>query len=78
MQKLDQQGCSVTAKDEDSETINRDWRVKVYVVVQKNNLALAGEPNINVLAAKLTRTAAQSIVDKMPGTSIIKLVADKG
>lgn len=51
--------------------------VKVYLVCQFLNLSEPGRPNIEMLAAKLTRQAAQQIVDQRPGTFIRKLVADK-
>ena len=51
--------------------------VKVYVVCLRRNLFREGEPNIQLLAARLTRAAAQEIVDRTPGTFIEKLVADK-
>ena len=51
--------------------------VKVYVVLQHKNLIGKDEPNVRVVATRLTRGAAQSIVDAMPGTWIEKHVATK-
>jgi hypothetical protein len=51
--------------------------VKVYIVCQRRNLAKPGETNVTLLAARLTRAAAQEIVDRNPGTWIEKLVANK-
>jgi hypothetical protein len=51
--------------------------VKVYVVCQRRNIARPGEANVTLLAARLTRAAAQEIVDRTPGTYIEKLVANK-
>lgn len=51
--------------------------VKVYLVFLPSNVAKPGEPNRSVIAAKLTREAAQSIVDNMPGAYIEKHLADK-
>jgi hypothetical protein len=52
-------------------------QVKTYVVLQKNNVARDGEPNEKVIAVKLTRGAAQAIVNRNPGTRIEKHLADK-
>lgn len=52
-------------------------QVKVYLVLQRHNLAKAGAPNVTVIAACLTRKAAQDIVDSMPGTFVEKHVASK-
>lgn len=53
------------------------YRVKVYLVVRANNIAKAGEPNLEIVAAKLTQQAAQSYVDKHVGCRIQKHIADK-
>lgn len=58
-------------------TEKRKIQIKVYVVCQRRNLFQPGEPNITLLAARLTRAAAQEIVDRTPGSYIEKLVADK-
>jgi hypothetical protein len=55
----------------------RSIEVKIYIVVQRRNLVREGEPNITLLAARLTRAAAQEIVDRTPGCYIEKLVANK-
>jgi hypothetical protein len=41
------------------------------------NLAHEGHPNIKIIAARLTRAAAQEIVDRTPGTFIEKMFATK-
>ena len=58
-------------------TKRKPIEVKVYVVCQRLNLAKPGQANIRLLAARLTRAAAQEIVDRNPGTYIEKLVANK-
>lgn len=50
---------------------------KVYLVVLPRNTAQGGEPNRIILAAKLTHSAAQAIVDQVPGAYIDKQFADK-
>lgn len=55
----------------------RRIQVKFYVVCMRRNLFAAGEPNIQLIAAKLTRAAAQEVVDRTPGTYIEKMVATK-
>jgi hypothetical protein len=52
-------------------------QIKVYLVCIRNNVAKAGEPNTKILAARLTREAAQRIVDLTPGSYIEKQVAVK-
>lgn len=51
--------------------------VKVYVVLQHQNLPLDGEPNRMIIAVKLTREAAQKVVNDIPGTYIEKHRANK-
>jgi len=51
--------------------------VKVYAVLQHDNVAKNGAPNERIIALKLTRSAAQLIVDRFPGTRIEKHYADK-
>lgn len=51
--------------------------VKVYAVLQHDNVAKNGAPNERIIAVKLTRSAAQHIVDQFPGTRIEKHYADK-
>ena len=58
-------------------TEKRRIQVKVYIVCQRRNLFKEGESNVQLIAARLTRAAAQEIVDRTPGTYIEKLVADK-
>lgn len=55
----------------------RRIQVKVYLVCMRLNLARPGEPNIRIIAARLTRAAAQEIVDRTPGTYIEKMFASK-
>jgi hypothetical protein len=52
-------------------------QVKVYVVCMRRNLFKPGENNVQIIAARLTRAAAQAIVDRTPGTFIEKLIASK-
>lgn len=56
---------------------SRRIQVKVYLVCMHMNLSRPGEPNIKIIAARLTRAAAQEIVDRTPGTYIEKLFASK-
>lgn len=56
---------------------SKTMQVKVYVVLQTNNVAKPGEPNERVLATRLTRKAAKEIVDRYPGTRIEKHLATK-
>lgn len=51
--------------------------IKVYAVMQRLNLPKAGQPNVRVMAVKLTMAAAQKIVDQNPGSWVEKHVADK-
>lgn len=53
------------------------YGVKVYLVMLPNNVARPGEPNVKIIAYKLTRAAAQKIVDRVPGAYIEKGLADK-
>lgn len=55
----------------------KPMEIKVYVVCQRRNLIREGEANVQLVAARLTRAAAQEIVDRTPGTWIEKLVATK-
>lgn len=52
-------------------------QIKVYLVMQRQSLPRPGEANIRILAARLTRSAAQQIVDDTPGTFIEKHLALK-
>ncbi len=52
-------------------------RVKVYLVLQRQNIHKRGEPNVKILAARLNRKLAQEVVDTMPGTWIEKQYAVK-
>lgn len=52
-------------------------QIKVYLVCQRLALAKAGEPNVKILAARLTRSAAQELVDRVPGTFIERQTATK-
>ena len=51
--------------------------VSVYVVHQHINVAKDDEANSRIIAARLTKGAAQTIVDSTPGTWIEKLTATK-
>lgn len=51
--------------------------VKIYLVIQKVNLPKEGEPNRVVVAAKLTRSAADAIVNQVAGCYVHKIRADK-
>jgi hypothetical protein len=56
---------------------DRTMQIKVYIVLQRNNVARDGEPNERIIATRLTRSAAQGIVDIHPGTRIEKHLATK-
>jgi hypothetical protein len=58
-------------------TKRKPIEVKVYIVCQRRNLTRPGEANVALLAARLTRAAAQEIVDRTPGCWIEKMVANK-
>ena len=49
--------------------------VKVYLVMERVNVG--SDANERVIAARLTRGAAQEIVDKRLGTYILKMIATK-
>jgi hypothetical protein len=51
--------------------------VKIYLVLQRLNVFPEGSVNVRIIAAKLTRDAAQKIVDQMPGTYIERFWANK-
>jgi hypothetical protein len=51
--------------------------LKVYLVLQRVNLPKGEDSNVRILAAKLTRDAAQKMSDDIPGTWIEKQVATK-
>ena len=51
--------------------------VKVYLVLQTINVARDGAPNREVIAARLTKAAADEIVDRVAGTYVEKYVAIK-
>lgn len=55
----------------------KPMQIKVYVVLQRQNLAQPGEPNEKVLGTRLTRASAQLIVDANPGTRIERHLASK-
>jgi hypothetical protein len=55
----------------------RRIQVKVYLVCMRRNLFRPGEANIQIIAARLTRAAAQLVVDQTPGTYIEKVFAVK-
>ena len=56
----------------------RPMAVKVYVVLQHRNIPLDDGRNSEIIAARLTRSSAQEIVNMHPGTWIEKWVATKG
>ena len=56
---------------------SKPYRIKVYVVMESYNLKHKGEANREVIAVKLTKDAAQSIVDQKAGRFIEKYYADK-
>lgn len=55
----------------------KSMQIKVYLVFLRLSLARPGQPNVKVIAAKLTQVAAQQIVDRTPGSYIEKHVAVK-
>lgn len=52
-------------------------RIATYLVFQRKNLFAEGEPNVAIVAAKLTRRGAEEIVAAMAGTYIEKVMAIK-
>jgi len=60
-----------------SEPEKGKMQIKVYLVLQRINLPRPGEPNVRIVATRLTRAAAQSVVDTTSGTYIEKQVAQK-
>ena len=56
---------------------HRPIAIKVYLVIQSINVARDGEQNSRIIAARLTRSAAQEIVDATPGTWVEKHSAVK-
>lgn len=55
----------------------RAMQIKVYLVCMRLSLTRPGQPNVKIIAARLTQAAAQAIVDATPGTYIEKHVAVK-
>ena len=55
----------------------KTMQIKVYIVLQKNNVARGGEPNERIIATRLTRGAAEEVVRDLPGTRIEKHMATK-
>ena len=51
--------------------------IKVYIVLQRNNVAKPGEPNERIIGTRLTRAAADDIVALNPGTRVERHVATK-
>ena len=51
--------------------------IKVYCVIERSNVARPGQPNRKIVAAKLTRKAAEEYVAEHPGTYVEKHVATK-
>ena len=52
-------------------------QIKVYLVCMRLSLSRPGQPNVKIIAARLTQSAAQAIVDATPGTHIEKHIAVK-
>lgn len=50
---------------------------KIYLVIVKYHTEERTRPNRRVVAAKLTRKAAQHIADQIPGSYIERFIADK-
>lgn len=59
------------------QSYGRPLQIKVYTVLQKNNVAKNGEPNERIHSQWLTHRDAQDIVDQLPGTRIEKHLATK-
>lgn len=59
------------------QTEKQSYNVKVYVVTVRVNTAKHREPNVKIIAAKLTLAAAQHLSDQIPGSEVHRLVADK-
>ncbi len=55
----------------------RPLAIKVYVVMQRINIAHGDELNSRIIAARLTSAAADDIVKENPGTWVEKHVAVK-
>lgn len=55
----------------------RDFGYKVYLVWAPVSDFAEGEPNVRVVAAKLTLASAHSVAIKHRGSSIERLTADK-
>lgn len=53
------------------------FAVKVYIVLAHHSLPRRGKPSVTLLCACLTRAAAQRITNLIPGTEIVKFVAEK-
>ena len=51
--------------------------VKTYVVLQRVSFPKDGKPNAKIVDVKLTHSAAQALVDRVPGTWIEKYLATK-
>ncbi len=59
------------------EPVKKPYTVKVYLVLQRNNLAKQGEPNERIIAAKLTAFAAGKVKEEIAGTRIVRVDATK-
>ncbi len=56
---------------------HRPIAIKVYLILQSINVARGDEQNSRIIAARLTRQAAQDIVDSTTGTWVEKHIAVK-
>lgn len=54
-----------------------EWNVKVFVVLQRDNLVPEGRDNMRIIAVKLSRSAAEKVRDEVPGTRIERHYARK-
>ena len=55
----------------------RGLEIKVYLVIERSNVARPGQANRKIVAVKLTRKAAEDYVAGHPGTYVEKHVATK-
>lgn len=74
---MSQSPRGVTDPDTSRRPARGGMQVKVYLVMERLNLVPQGAANLVVRAVKLTRDAAQDIVDRTPGTFVEKHVAVK-
>ena len=55
----------------------RRFGVKTYLVLQRVFVQHVDKPNVRVVTVKLTRAAAEDVVNAIPGTYIVKKIATK-